>query len=75
MQAEEGFYFIGKDISGLLEQKFQQLVGDQTASPQVVEVVMGRKLEVFFVYSLTDASTCSSRFCAEECFTWILLID
>ncbi|XP_010438505.1 PREDICTED: lactation elevated protein 1-like [Camelina sativa] len=44
--AEEGFYFIGKDISGLIKQKFQQLVGDQSAGPQVVEVVMGRKLEV-----------------------------
>ncbi|AEE85434.1 AFG1-like ATPase family protein [Arabidopsis thaliana] len=44
--AEEGFYFIGKDISGLLKQKFQLLVGDQPAGPQVVEVVMGRKLQV-----------------------------
>ncbi|CAH8318068.1 unnamed protein product [Eruca vesicaria subsp. sativa] len=44
--AEEGFYFIGKDISGLLKQKFQQLVGDEPAGPQVVEVVMGRKLQV-----------------------------
>jgi predicted ATPase len=46
VQAEEGFYFIGKDISGLLKQKFQLLVGDQPAGPQVVEVVMGRKLQV-----------------------------
>ncbi|KAL0688736.1 hypothetical protein Bca4012_088413 [Brassica carinata] len=44
--AEEGFYFIGRDISGLLKQKFQQLVGDEPACPQVVEVVMGRKLQV-----------------------------
>ncbi|CAN6915436.1 unnamed protein product [Brassica oleracea var. botrytis] len=44
--AEEGFYFIGRDISGLLKQKFQQLVGDEPAGPQVVEVVMGRKLQV-----------------------------
>ncbi|KAF8114518.1 hypothetical protein N665_0036s0050 [Sinapis alba] len=44
--AEEGFYFIGNDISGLLKQKFQQLVGDEPAGPQVVEVVMGRKLQV-----------------------------
>ncbi|KAJ0251543.1 AFG1-like ATPase family protein [Hirschfeldia incana] len=44
--AEEGFYFIGTDISGLLKQKFQQLVGDEPAGPQVVEVVMGRKLQV-----------------------------
>ncbi|CAN8326205.1 unnamed protein product [Cochlearia groenlandica] len=44
--AEEGFYFIGKNISGLLIQKFQLLVGDAPAGPQVVEVVMGRKLQV-----------------------------
>ncbi|KAJ4913537.1 AFG1-like ATPase family protein [Raphanus sativus] len=44
--AEEGFYFIGRSISGLLKQKFQQLVGDEPAGPQVVEVVMGRKLQV-----------------------------
>lgn len=49
VQAEEGFYFIGKDISGLLKQKFQLLVGDQPAGPQVVEVVMGRKLQVFLL--------------------------
>lgn len=49
LQAEEGFYFIGRDISGLLKQKFQQLVGDEPAGPQVVEVVMGRKLQVFLL--------------------------
>ncbi|KAG2248355.1 hypothetical protein Bca52824_087983 [Brassica carinata] len=46
LKAEKGFYFIGRDISGLLKQKFQQLVGDEPAGPQVVEVVMGRKLQV-----------------------------
>ncbi|KFK29333.1 hypothetical protein AALP_AA7G120300 [Arabis alpina] len=44
--AEEGFYFIGNDIAGLLKQKFQMLVGDQPAGPESVEVVMGRKLQV-----------------------------
>ncbi|KAK6248166.1 hypothetical protein QUC31_019731 [Theobroma cacao] len=46
--AEQGFYFIGKDLSGILEQKFQQLIGEHVASPQVVEVVMGRTLKVPF---------------------------
>ncbi|KAK6127002.1 hypothetical protein DH2020_039251 [Rehmannia glutinosa] len=44
--AEQGFYFVGKHLSGLLKQKFQQLIGDQEAVPQEVEVVMGRKLQV-----------------------------
>ncbi|XP_010545445.1 PREDICTED: lactation elevated protein 1 [Tarenaya hassleriana] len=44
--AEQGFYFIGKDLSGLLEQKFQLLVGNEPVGPQVVEVVMGRRLQV-----------------------------
>ncbi|KAK8604854.1 hypothetical protein V6N13_082321 [Hibiscus sabdariffa] len=44
--AEEGFYFIGKDLSNLLKQNFQQLIGEHAASPQVVEVVMGRTLQV-----------------------------
>ncbi|OMO97095.1 ATPase, AFG1-like protein [Corchorus capsularis] len=44
--AEQGFYFIGKDLSTLLRQKFQQLIGEHVASPQVVEVVMGRTLQV-----------------------------
>lgn len=44
--AEQGFYFVGKEYSHLLLQKFQQLVGDYKASPQEVEVVMGRKLQV-----------------------------
>ncbi|XVE71712.1 hypothetical protein DITRI_Ditri10aG0173800 [Diplodiscus trichospermus] len=43
--AEQGFYFIGKDLSGLLKQKFEQLIGEHIASPQVVEVVMGRTLQ------------------------------
>ncbi|KAH7688237.1 ATPase AFG1-like protein [Dioscorea alata] len=44
--AQQGFYFIGKDDSGLLRQKFYQLVGEEKAVPQVVEVVMGRTLQV-----------------------------
>ncbi|KAB2016588.1 hypothetical protein ES319_D08G105900v1 [Gossypium barbadense] len=44
--AEEGFYFIGKDLSSLLKTTFQQLIGEHVASPQVVEVVMGRTLQV-----------------------------
>ncbi|CAA7048742.1 unnamed protein product [Microthlaspi erraticum] len=45
--AEQGFYFIGKDLSTLLKQKFQHLIGDNVvARPQVVEVVMGRQLQV-----------------------------
>lgn len=44
--AERGFYFIGKDSSSFLKQKFQQLIGKSTAGPQEVEVVMGRILQV-----------------------------
>ncbi|GFP85474.1 lactation elevated protein 1 [Phtheirospermum japonicum] len=44
--AEQGFYLVGKHLSGLLKQKFQQLIGEQVAVPQEVEVVMGRKLQV-----------------------------
>ncbi|KAJ7955702.1 lactation elevated protein 1 [Quillaja saponaria] len=43
---EQGFYFVGKDSSRSLKQKFEQLIGEHTAVPQVVEVVMGRKLHV-----------------------------
>lgn len=45
-QAQLGFYFVGKHLSGLLKQKFQELVGDAVAVPQEVEVIMGRKLQV-----------------------------
>ncbi|KAK2994256.1 hypothetical protein RJ640_013155, partial [Escallonia rubra] len=44
--AEQGFYFIGENLSDLLKQKFDQLIGDHAAGPQEVEVVMGRKLQV-----------------------------
>ncbi|CAL5374887.1 unnamed protein product [Camellia sinensis] len=44
--AAQGFYFVGKELTGLLKQKFQHLVGEHTAHPQQVEVVMGRTLQV-----------------------------
>ncbi|CAA6662258.1 unnamed protein product [Spirodela intermedia] len=44
--AEQGFYFVGDEHSELLKQKFYWLSGQHTASPQVVEVVMGRQLQV-----------------------------
>ncbi|RDX97974.1 AFG1-like ATPase, partial [Mucuna pruriens] len=43
---EQGFYLVGRDLSGLLMQKFQQFIGEATATPQEVEVVMGRTLQV-----------------------------
>ncbi|KAK6151532.1 hypothetical protein DH2020_014167 [Rehmannia glutinosa] len=47
--AEQGFYFVGKHLSGLLKQKFQQLIGDQEAVPQEVEVVMGENCRFHWV--------------------------
>ncbi|KAJ4744583.1 Lactation elevated protein 1 [Rhynchospora pubera] len=44
--AEQGYYFVGSKYNELLKQKFQELVGDEEPKPQVVEVVMGRRLEV-----------------------------
>ncbi|KAJ4833114.1 hypothetical protein Tsubulata_006216 [Turnera subulata] len=44
--AQQGFYFVGKDLSNLLRQKFEELIGGQAASEQEVEVVMGRTLQV-----------------------------
>ncbi|XP_043696023.1 AFG1-like ATPase isoform X2 [Telopea speciosissima] len=44
--AEQGFYFVGEELSGLLKQKFEQLIGEHSACPQEVEVVMGRTLQV-----------------------------
>jgi len=46
LQAQHGFYFVGKESSSLLKQKFQQLIGEEKACPQEVEVVMGRTLQV-----------------------------
>lgn len=53
-QAEQGFYFVGKDLSGLLKEKFQQLLGDHEAHPEEAEVVMGRTLKVFFLVSFGE---------------------
>ncbi|XP_074353310.1 uncharacterized protein LOC141692393 [Apium graveolens] len=44
--AEQGFYFVENSPSGLLKQKFEQLISHHAAVPQEVEVVMGRKLQV-----------------------------
>ncbi|XP_073278565.1 uncharacterized protein [Primulina huaijiensis] len=44
--AQQGFYFVGLHLSSILKQKFEQLIGEQVAVPQEVEVVMGRKLQV-----------------------------
>ncbi|KAF3333057.1 lactation elevated protein 1-like protein [Carex littledalei] len=44
--AEQGYYYVGSKYNQLLKQKFQELVGDEKPRPQVVEVIMGRKLEV-----------------------------
>ncbi|KAK1293760.1 hypothetical protein QJS10_CPB17g00138 [Acorus calamus] len=44
--AQQGFYFVGKENSGFLKKNFLQLVGAHKPTPQVVEVVMGRKLQV-----------------------------
>ncbi|KAK7265339.1 hypothetical protein RJT34_32958 [Clitoria ternatea] len=43
---EQGFYLVGRDLSGFLKQMFQQLIGEGTPTPQEVEVKMGRKLHV-----------------------------
>ncbi|XP_063936722.1 uncharacterized protein LOC108225133 isoform X2 [Daucus carota subsp. sativus] len=44
--AEQGFYFVEKYPSGLLKQKFEQLISHHKAVPQKVEVIMGRRLQV-----------------------------
>ncbi|CAL5404354.1 unnamed protein product [Camellia sinensis] len=45
---ELGFYFVGKELTGLLKQEFQHLVGEHKAHPQLVEVVIGRTLQKRF---------------------------
>ena len=54
LQAEEGFYFVGEDLSGFLKQKFMQLVGDHRPYQQDVEVVMGRTLHVCILPEMTS---------------------
>ncbi|XP_072970758.1 uncharacterized protein [Typha angustifolia] len=44
--AEQGFYFIGNQNNGFLKEKFHLLVGQDKPQPEVVEVVMGRQLQV-----------------------------
>ncbi|KAM7259638.1 hypothetical protein ACFE04_015379 [Oxalis oulophora] len=44
--AQQGFYFIGKNLTDFLLEKFQELIGEHKAVPQEVEVVMGRKLQI-----------------------------
>lgn len=46
LQGEQGFYLVGRNLSGILRQNFQKLIGEATATPQEVEVVMGRTLHV-----------------------------
>lgn len=46
LQAEQGFYLVGKHLSDVLVQKFRQLTGERVAVQVEVEVVMGRKLHV-----------------------------
>ncbi|XP_074579149.1 LOW QUALITY PROTEIN: uncharacterized protein LOC141835680 [Curcuma longa] len=43
---EKGYYFIEKKPTGLLKEMFNQLMGPEKPCPQVVEVVMGRKLQI-----------------------------
>lgn len=56
LQAQQGFYFIGKDSLELLKQKFRELIGEHEARPREVEVVMGRTLQV-----------CSKKCLGTEC--------
>ncbi|KAM7268330.1 hypothetical protein ACFE04_010496 [Oxalis oulophora] len=44
--AQQGFYFIDKNLTDFLLEKFQELIGEHKAVPQEVEVVMGRKLQI-----------------------------
>lgn len=44
----EGFFFYGEDASTLLKEKFRLITDGNLAKPTVVEVVMGRKLQVPF---------------------------
>ncbi|XP_047309074.1 AFG1-like ATPase [Impatiens glandulifera] len=46
--ALQGLYFVGKDLSGLLFQKFEELIDKHAPTMQQIEVVMGRKLQVPF---------------------------
>ncbi|KAI4335499.1 hypothetical protein L6164_014139 [Bauhinia variegata] len=43
---KEGFYLVGKDLTVYLKKQFQLLIGEQAASPQDVQLAMGRTLRV-----------------------------
>ncbi|KAI5081582.1 hypothetical protein GOP47_0001325 [Adiantum capillus-veneris] len=45
---EEGFFFYGEGAGSLLKEKFRLITDGNLARPTVVEVVMGRKLQVPF---------------------------
>lgn len=47
LQATQGFYFVGKDLSDVLKKKFEELIGQRKAYPQEVKLEMGRTLKVF----------------------------
>ncbi|XP_045809967.1 AFG1-like ATPase isoform X1 [Trifolium pratense] len=53
----QGFYLVGRDLSVFLKKKFQELVGEGTATPQEVEVVMGRTLQVCAKIYIAEART------------------
>lgn len=54
LQGGQGFYLVGRDSSGFLNKKFQQLIGEDTATPQEVEVVMGRTLQVCAKFNIVS---------------------
>lgn len=55
LQGQQGFYLVGRDLSGFLKQNFQRLIGEgTTATPQEVEVVMGRTLHVCGKFYIAD---------------------
>uniref|UniRef100_A0A803QHY9 Uncharacterized protein n=1 Tax=Cannabis sativa TaxID=3483 RepID=A0A803QHY9_CANSA len=37
--SQKGFYFVGKDLSDFLKQRFEELIGEHKAGPQEAEVV------------------------------------
>ncbi|XP_037492612.1 cell division protein ZapE isoform X2 [Jatropha curcas] len=71
--AQQGFYFIGNDLSGLLKEKFQELIGEQTAGRQEVEVVMGRTLQV--MYENKARLMCTAEGSPLELFTRVVTIS
>lgn len=72
LQGEQGFYFIGLELSGFLRQRFQQLIGEQTATPQEVEVVMGRTLQVCSNFSIAGQNIIGVSMFSETILTLII---